>query len=77
TALAGRPVRTLALPRDVALVTILRGGRVIVPQPDDPLEGEDELLFVSSVEAEDELRRTLTAEPTGAGPSGAQPTVTI
>ncbi|MBF6329743.1 potassium channel family protein [Nocardia transvalensis] len=59
TALAGKAVRTLALPRDAALVTILRGGRVIVPQPDDPLEGEDELLFVTSVEAEDELRKVL------------------
>lgn len=56
TALAGKPVRKLQLPRDVALVTILRGGRVIVPQQDDPLEGGDELLFVASAEVEDELR---------------------
>ena len=54
--LAGKPVRKLKLPRDAALVTILRGGRVIVPQQDDPLEGGDELLFVASVEVEDELR---------------------
>ncbi|WP_054814129.1 potassium channel family protein [Nocardia arizonensis] len=59
TALAGKPVRTLSLPRDTALVTILRGGRVIVPQPDDPFEGEDELLFVASVEAEEDLRVAL------------------
>ncbi|MEV6138500.1 TrkA family potassium uptake protein [Nocardia sp. NPDC051990] len=59
TALAGRPVRTLTLPRDAALVTILRGGRVIVPQPDDPFEGDDELLFVTSVEAEEDLRVAL------------------
>lgn len=56
TALAGKPVRKLQLPRDVALVTILRGGRVIVPQQDDPLEGGDELLFVAAAEVEDELR---------------------
>ncbi|WP_069160042.1 potassium channel family protein [Nocardia altamirensis] len=56
TALAGKPVRALTLPRDAALVTILRGGRVIVPQPDDPFEGDDELLFVTSVEAEEDLR---------------------
>jgi trk system potassium uptake protein TrkA len=56
TPLAGKPVRKLSLPRDAALVTILRGGRVIVPQQDDPLEGGDELLFVASVEVEDELR---------------------
>ena len=56
TPLAGKPVRKLKLPRDAALVTILRGGRVIVPQQDDPLEGGDELLFVASVEVEDALR---------------------
>lgn len=56
TPLAGKPVRKLSLPRDAALVTILRGGRVIVPQQDDPLEGGDELLFVASVEVEGELR---------------------
>ncbi|MBY6410941.1 TrkA family potassium uptake protein [Rhodococcus sp. BP-252] len=56
TPLAGKPVKKLSLPRDAALVTILRGGRVIVPQQDDPLEGGDELLFVASVEVEAELR---------------------
>ncbi|MGV8871105.1 MAG: potassium channel family protein [Rhodococcus sp. (in: high G+C Gram-positive bacteria)] len=56
TPLAGKPVRKLQLPRDAALVTILRGGRVIVPQHDDPLEGGDELLFVTAKEVENELR---------------------
>jgi len=55
----GRPVRKLTLPRDTALVTILRGQRVIVPEPDQPLEGGDELLFVASTEVEAELRRLL------------------
>ncbi|OBJ71322.1 potassium transporter TrkA [Mycobacterium sp. 1274756.6] len=55
----GRPVRKLELPRDVALVTILRGPRVIVPQPDEPLEGGDELLFVAAEAAEDALRGLL------------------
>ncbi|MEV0060408.1 TrkA family potassium uptake protein [Nocardia sp. NPDC050718] len=59
TQLAGKPVRSLVMPRDTALVTILRGGRVIVPQPDDPFEGDDELLFVTSVEAEEDLRLAL------------------
>ncbi|WP_280233115.1 potassium channel family protein [Nocardia cyriacigeorgica] len=61
TSLAGKPVRMLKLPRDTALVTILRGGRVIVPEADDPFEGEDELLFVTSPEGEDELRAALAA----------------
>ncbi|WP_433612462.1 potassium channel family protein [Prescottella agglutinans] len=59
TPLAGKPVRKIQLPRDAALVTIIRGGRVIVPQPDDPVEGGDELLFVASVEVEDELRAAI------------------
>src|SRR5918995_4918651 len=48
TPLAGAPVRALKLPHDSALVTILRGGRVIVPQADDSLEAGDELLFVAT-----------------------------
>jgi trk system potassium uptake protein TrkA len=59
TPLAGRPVRDVVLPRDAALVTILRGGRVIVPQPEDPLEAGDELLFVASADVEDEIRQAL------------------
>jgi trk system potassium uptake protein len=59
TPLAGRPVRDVKLPRDAALVTILRGGRVIVPQQDDPLEAGDELLFVAAADVEHEIRRAL------------------
>lgn len=49
----------MELPRDAALVTILRGARVIVPEGDEPLEGGDELLFVAVDEVEDELRELL------------------
>ncbi|MDI3314462.1 MAG: TrkA family potassium uptake protein [Mycobacterium sp.] len=55
----GKPLQRLQLPRDTALVTILRGPRVIVPQPDEPLEGGDELIFVAVAEAEAELHRLL------------------
>ena len=55
----GKPLRKLQLPRDAALVTILRGPRVIVPEGDEPLEGGDELLFVAVSEVEDELRELL------------------
>ncbi|WP_353647987.1 TrkA family potassium uptake protein [Nakamurella sp. A5-74] len=60
TTMAGRPVRDLNLPRDAALVTILRGGRVIVPSPDEPIEPGDELLFVASPEVEDLVRRAVS-----------------
>jgi trk system potassium uptake protein len=59
TPLAGKPIRKLKLPRDAALVTILRGGRVIVPQPDDTVEGGDELVFIVPAEAEAELQAAI------------------
>lgn len=59
---AGRPVSDVKLPHDVALVTILRGDRVIVPSPDDPLEVSDELLFVAHQDVEEELRQLMRAD---------------
>jgi trk system potassium uptake protein len=59
TPLAGQPVRSLKLPPDSALVVILRGGRVIVPQADDALEPGDELLFVATSAVEEDIRAAL------------------
>lgn len=59
SSIAGQPVRDLTLPEDAALVAIVRGERVIVPQPDEPLEAGDELLFVATPAAEDDIRRAL------------------
>jgi trk system potassium uptake protein TrkA len=59
TPLAGTPVRALQLPADSALVVILRGGRVIVPQADDSLEAGDELLFVATSAVEEDIRAAL------------------
>ena len=61
TPLAGRPVSSVVLPRDAALVTVIRGGRVIVPQADDSLEPGDELFFVCAADVEDEIRTALTS----------------
>jgi trk system potassium uptake protein len=55
----GEPVRTVPMPRDSALVAILRGKRVLVPTPDDPLEAGDELIFVCTSEVEDAVRAVL------------------
>ncbi|MCW2640271.1 MAG: potassium transporter TrkA [Dactylosporangium sp.] len=52
----GHPVREVPLPRDSALVAVLRGKRVLVPSQDDPLEAGDELIFVCTAEVEDEVR---------------------
>ena len=59
TPLAGKPVRKIDLPRDAALVAIIRGGRVIVPERDDPLEGGDELVFVAAVDVEPALHAAM------------------
>ncbi len=59
TPLAGQAVGGLKLPADSALVVVLRGGRVIVPQADDALEPGDELLFVATQAVEDEIHAAL------------------
>lgn len=56
---AGRSMRELALPKDAALVAIVRGTRVITPTPEEPLEAGDELLFVALPEAEAAIRRSV------------------
>jgi trk system potassium uptake protein TrkA len=58
--LAGTRIGDIAWPADTALVAILREGRVIVPQADDPLAGGDELLFVTGEDVEHELGRLLS-----------------
>jgi trk system potassium uptake protein TrkA len=55
----GRPLRDVPLPPDSALVAILRGKRVLVPTPDDPLEAGDELVFVCTSEVEDAVRSVI------------------
>jgi trk system potassium uptake protein TrkA len=55
----GQPVRSVPLPRDSALVAILRGKRVLAPTPDDPLESADELIFVCTSEVENEIRAVI------------------
>jgi trk system potassium uptake protein len=57
----GTPVRDLALPRDAALVAIVRGARVITPTPDEPLEPGDELLFVALPETEPAILESVCA----------------
>jgi len=56
-ACAGCSVRDLDLPRDAALVAIVRGARVISPGPEEPLEAGDELLFVALPETEASIRQ--------------------
>jgi trk system potassium uptake protein len=39
----------------------LREGRVLVPQPEDPLQAGDELFFVTTEDVEGELARLFDA----------------
>lgn len=51
----GRRVGDIDFPVDTLLVAIIRDSRPIGPGPDDALEARDELLFVTTTEAEPEL----------------------
>ncbi|MFI9530128.1 potassium channel family protein [Micromonospora rosaria] len=55
----GQPLRAVPLPRDTALVAIVRGKRVLAPTPDDPIEAGDELVFVCTTEVEDDVRAVI------------------
>ena len=58
----GHALREVPLPRDTALVAILRGRRVLVPGPDDPLESGDELVFICTSEVEDAIQQVILGE---------------
>lgn len=61
--LVGQPVRDLALPANAALVTVLRGNTIILPQPDDVLEAGDEMLFVADSAIEEQIRAVIHGAP--------------
>jgi trk system potassium uptake protein len=57
---AGTQLGDVMWPGEVSLVTVLRDGRVMTPDPNRSLEAGDELLFVSSPENETEIERLLS-----------------
>jgi trk/ktr system potassium uptake protein len=57
--LVGQRVRDLALPENSALITVLRGDKIILPQPDDVLEAGDEMLFVAGSTVESQIRAVI------------------
>jgi trk system potassium uptake protein len=56
----GRMVDDVRLPPDTTLVCIIREERPIAPSRDDTLEANDELMFVTVPESEDELQELLS-----------------
>ncbi|WFR82625.1 TrkA family potassium uptake protein [Arthrobacter sp. Y-9] len=61
----GSTVGDIDWPQDATLVAILRDQAPITPSRDDVIEGGDELFFVTTLAAEDELRQLLSAAHTG------------
>jgi trk system potassium uptake protein TrkA len=56
----GKVVAELSLPRDCALVAIVRGGHVIAPTPETPLMIADEILAISAPEMKERLEKILS-----------------
>ncbi|MDB1088792.1 TrkA family potassium uptake protein [Streptomyces sp. ACA25] len=67
--LVGTRVGEVAWPQDTALVAIIRGTRVLIPDPDDALAAGDELLFVAAAQQEAQLEQLLGAARRRAAPS--------
>lgn len=58
----GKTCRDLDIPPDCTLVAIVRDRHVIAPREDTPLRAGDEVLALSTHEAEDDLKRALAGD---------------
>jgi len=52
----GKSVLEVQLPKDASLAAIIRDGHVIAPSPHDLFSAGDELIFVASTEAENQIK---------------------
>jgi trk/ktr system potassium uptake protein len=59
---AGGHVFDLRLPHDCALVAIIRDGHVIIPELEAPLMAGDELMVITTLEAEGALKTAIRGE---------------
>jgi trk system potassium uptake protein TrkA len=55
----GKAIRDLSFPGDTVIVSVIRGGRLIIPRGDTRLETGDDILAVSTVQAEKALKELL------------------
>ena len=69
--LVGMTLGSIDWPQDATVVAILRDDAPITPSMDDVIEDSDELFFVTTIAAEDQLRSVLTARSSGAADDGA------
>lgn len=58
----GKTLGGLKMPPDCTVVAVVRDNHVIAPTPDTPLHVDDEVLALSSTEAEPDLKVALTGE---------------
>ncbi|OBK76676.1 TrkA family potassium uptake protein [Mycobacterium sp. 1274761.0] len=54
--MVGKHVRDIPLPENTALALLIRDSGVIVPQPDEVLQADDEMLFFAGGTVEDQVR---------------------
>ncbi|MGJ9401830.1 potassium channel family protein [Arthrobacter sp. KK5.5] len=72
SALIGATIGHIDWPEDSTVVAILRDDAPITPSPDDVIESGDELFFITSIAAEDQLRAVLRPEAETDGPAPAE-----
>ena len=58
---ARQTIEVLALPRGVAIVAVVREGRVVIPRTDTQLTSGDEVVLLVTAETEDKVRTLLVA----------------
>ena len=58
----GTPISDVDWPDNTALVAVLRGGSVLVPNPENLLEAGDELLFVAAPDCEQQLEELFSQQ---------------
>ena len=58
----GRTVHGLGLPRDAAVVAVMRQGHVVLPREDLPLQQGDEVMVLITGDGELDVRATLVGE---------------
>ena len=58
----GKPTGMVPWPDNCSLVTILRDGQVYTPGTEQPIESDDELLFVCAAASEAELQSLLAPQ---------------
>jgi len=58
----GRTVEEITLPNDATLAAIVRDGHVITPAPHDVFSAGDELLFIATAVAEEQLKKCFVTD---------------